>query len=103
MLCFARIDGKIFGARILADDHTDVDFFLRTNKKSAARLDIIQRIRGTYAWLHRNHHPAFPTFELAFESSVFLKQMTHHSFTTSQVDQVIFEPNKTSGGYDRFN
>src|SRR5207302_2393457 len=99
----AGVHWQILWPRVLAYDHSFVNVFLRPDEKSAARLDIVERISSADSIFHRHHHSTTASANLAFERGIFAKKMAHQPFAASQVDEIGLEADQAARGDDRFN
>src|SRR5437763_10046717 len=96
MFRFAGIDWQIFRSRVFAHDHSLVNVLLRSDKKPAALLNVIERVSHADSRFHRHHHTTTASTNLALERRVFAEQMTHQSFASRQIYEVGFKANEAS-------
>src|ERR1700742_1060230 len=98
MLRFTRAKGQIIRSSVLPYDHPLVHFFLWSNEKPTAFLDVIQSIGRRSAAFHCHQDTVCPASDLAFERPIFLEKVAHRAEATSKIDQVRLKTNQSSGG-----
>ena len=98
MLGLGRVHRHIFRPRIFADDHSLVDFFLRTDKKLAPGLNIVERPGTGDSRLHGDERPGQARQNFADAHAVLFKHVAHDPAAAGQINDIGFESDQPAGG-----
>ena len=98
MLGLGRVDRHIFRARIFADDHPLINFFLRTDKQLTPGLDVVEGPSTGNSRLHGNERPGQARQNFTNAHPVLFEHVTHHTPAARYIHNVGFKSDQPASG-----